>query len=139
AFHGSGPGKPRIRGGRDARHGAAGGDDEVQRGARQRGRHAGGRRPAPELQGRTGPLRRRQAHRHRWSVHGDQGAHRGLLGLAVRVARRGDRVAQARAVRRRRRARAAPGLRDRGLRRRAHSRAARGRGADARADRQAEV
>ena len=77
------------------------------------GRDACRRGPAPDLQGREGPLQRQRADRHRRPVHRGQGADRGLLDLGVRVARGGDRVAQARAVRRRRRDRAAPDLRRR--------------------------
>ena len=56
-------------------------------------------------------------------VRRDEGADRRLLALAGEVARRGDRMAQARAVRRWDGDRAASGLRDRGLRRGAHARA----------------
>ena len=64
-----------------------------------------------------------------------EGLHPTSRGAKVRVARRGDRVAQASTVRRQCRDRAAPDLRGRRLRRAADAGAARGQRAAARAER----
>src|SRR5690606_137226 len=62
-------------------------------------------------------LRGQQAHRHRRSVHGEQGAGRRLLDLAGRIDAGSHRVAEEGALRWRHRSRDSPDLRDRGLRR----------------------
>ncbi len=70
-------------------------DERLQRGAGEGRRDAGGRGPAPELQGRAGGVLGRRAQGDRRPVRRDQGAAGRLLGVAGEVARRGDRVGQA--------------------------------------------
>src|SRR5712691_4747526 len=91
-------------------------DGEVQRAAGQGRRDAGGRGPALQQGRRAGALRRQEAHRHRRALLRDEGADRRLLALAVQVEGRGDRVAEAGAVRRRHRGGDPAGVRDGGVR-----------------------
>ena len=81
----------------------------------------------PTLQGRARPLRRRRAHRHRRPVHRGQGARRAATGSGECESREEAIEWLKRApFDGRRRDRAAPGLRGRGLRRGADAGAARG-------------
>ncbi len=76
---------------------------KLQRGAGEGRHHAGGRGPASQLEGRAGEVLRPSAHGDRRTVRRDQGTDRRLLAVAGEVDGGGDRMAQARAVRRRHR------------------------------------
>ena len=103
AIHGDGESGQGLGSRRDAEPAVADRDGQVQRRTGEGGHHAGRRGAAAQLEGRAGEVLRPSAHGDRRAVRRNQGAGGRLLAVAGEVEGRGDRMAQARPVRRRHR------------------------------------